>query len=271
MTLPTNQSTEPNIHSIVSFIGAGPGAPDLITIRGLNRIKEADCIIYAGSLVNKEIFHDCQVPLYDSATMHLEEITELMIETCRQGGNVARVHTGDPAMFGAIKEQIVRLDKAGIEYEIIPGVTSAFGAAAALGAELTLPEVTQSVIFTRRGGRTPVPVAESLNKFAAHGATMIIFLSVSMIEEVVSELLEGKYTTNTPVSVVMRATWPDEIIVRGTLGNIASKVREEGIIKTALICVGEVFGGDGFKTDSKLYDKEFSHGLRAGKPEQDKN
>lgn len=249
---------------MVSFIGAGPGAPDLITIRGMKRIADADCIIYAGSLVNKEIFEGCSVPLYDSATMHLEEIVELMKVTCSQGGSVARVHTGDPALFGAIKEQMIRLDEAGIPYEIIPGVTSAFGAAAALGAELTLPEVTQSVIFTRRAGRTPVPENEALSKFAVHGATMIIFLSVSMISDVVEELLEGEYKEHTPVSVVMRATWPDEKIVRGTLGDIAAKVADEGIKKTALICVGDVFGDDGFVTDSKLYDKQFTHGLRKG-------
>jgi len=251
----------------VAFIGAGPGAADLITVRGLNRIKHAACIIYAGSLVNKEIFDGCRAPLHDSASMHLEEITSLMIETCRQGGNVARVHTGDPALFGAIKEQIMRLDKAGVDYEIIPGVTSAFGAAAALGAELTLPEVTQTVIFTRRGGRTPVPEEEALSKLAVHGATMIIFLSVAMIDDVVSELVEGAYTRETPATVVMRATWPNEKIVRGTLGDIAAKVKIEGIRKTALICVGDVFGDAGFKTDSKLYNRAFTHGHRNGKDE----
>jgi len=190
----------------------------------------------------------------------------LMIETCNSGGSVARVHTGDPSLYGAIKEQIIRLEQAGIGYEIIPGVTSAFGAAAALGTELTLPEVSQSLIFTRRGGRTPVPEAEALNKLAAHGTTMMIYLSVSMIESVVAELLEGRYTEDTPVSVVMRATWPDEQVVRGTLGDIAVKVKEAGIVKTALICVGDVFGADAFKTDSKLYDRTFSHGLREKSP-----
>ena len=260
-----NVNSENAPQGAVSFIGAGPGAPDLITVRGLNRIRQADLIIYAGSLVNKEIFRKCTVPLHDSASMHLEEITELMISTCLQGGNVARVHTGDPSLFGAIKEQIIRLDRAGIDYEIIPGVTSAFGAAAALEAELTLPEVTQSVIFTRRGGRTPVPESETLDKFAAHGSTMMIYLSVSMIDDVVSELLEGAYTPETPVSVVMRVTWPDQNIVSGTLGDIAARVKGEGITKTALICVGDVFGSDAFKTDSKLYDRRFSHGLRKGK------
>jgi precorrin-4/cobalt-precorrin-4 C11-methyltransferase len=248
----------------VSFIGAGPGAADLITVRGLERIRSADRIIFAGSLVNKALFEGCRAPIHDSSSMHLEEIASLMIETCSQGGNVARVHTGDPALYGAIKEQIVRLEAAGVGFEIVPGVTSAFGAAAALGAELTLPEVTQSVIFTRRGGRTPVPVSESLDKLAVHGATMMIFLSASMIEEVVSELLEGAYSLETPVSVVARATWPDEQIVRGTLGDIATKVTASGIRKTALICVGDVFGVDGFKSDSKLYNREFSHGLRDG-------
>jgi len=260
--IPDNAAGDAEHTARVSFIGAGPGAPDLITIRGMKRIKEADCIIYAGSLVNRELFKDCRVPLYNSASMHLDEIVDIMIQTCRQGGSVARVHTGDPSLYGAIKEQIVRLDEAGVQYEVIPGVTSAFGAAAALSAELTLPEVTQSVVLTRREGRTPVPEAEALPNFAAHGATMIIFLSVSMIDDVVAELLEGSYTEKTPVSVVMRATWPDETIVVGTLGTIAARVKEAGITKTALICVGEVFGKDAFRTDSKLYDKGFAHACR---------
>ncbi|MEJ2058065.1 MAG: precorrin-4 C(11)-methyltransferase [Desulfofustis sp.] len=234
----------------------------MITVRGAELIKSSDCIIYAGSLVNKALFSECTVPVHDSAALHLKEIVELMITTCQQGKTVARVHTGDPSLYGAITEQIVELDRHQIPWEIVPGVTSAFGAAAALGVELTLPEVTQSVIITRRGGRTPVPEGESLQLLWSHGATMMIFLSVSMIENVVSELIEGGYRDNTPVSVVMRATWPDQRIVRGRLADIAEKVRREGITKTALICVGSVFGDDAFKSPSKLYDKDFSHGLR---------
>lgn len=246
----------------VYFIGAGPGAVDLITVRGAELIKRSDCIIYAGSLVNSALFSECTVPVHDSAALHLSEIVELMITTCQQGKTVARVHTGDPSLYGAIKEQIVALERHQIPWEIVPGVTSAFGAAAALGVELTLPEVTQSVIITRRGGRTPVPEGESLQLLGSHGATMMIFLSVSMIEHVVSELKEGGYPNNTPVSIVMKATWPDQKIVKGTLEDIADKVRQEGVTKTALICVGSVFGDDAFKTPSKLYDKDFSHGLR---------
>lgn len=246
----------------VFFIGAGPGAPDLITVRGAEIINKADCIIYAGSLVNRELFKDCKAPLHDSSKLHLAEIVELMAATCSSGGKVARVHTGDPSLYGAIKEQMIRLDERGIEWEIIPGVTSAFGAAAAMGVELTLPEVTQSVIITRRGGRTPVPKKERLPKLASHGATMMIFLSVAMIDEVVSELLEGGYDENTPVSVVMKATWSDQKIVNGCLSDITDKVHRENITKTALICVGKVFGKKSFKADSKLYDKNFSHGSR---------
>ncbi|MEJ2135543.1 MAG: precorrin-4 C(11)-methyltransferase [Desulfofustis sp.] len=249
---------------IVYFIGAGPGAPDLITVRGAEIISTADCIIYAGSLVNVKLFEHCQAPLYDSSTLHLAEIVELMANTCEKGGDVARVHTGDPSLYGAIKEQMLRLEERNIEWEVVPGVTSAFGAAAALGVELTLPEVTQSLIITRRGGRTPVPELESLPRFANHQATMMIYLSVSMIEDVVAELLQGGYQESTPVAVVMKATWPDEQIVRGTLADISLKVREENITKTALICVGRVFGDKPFKAASKLYDKHFSHARRKG-------
>jgi len=246
----------------VYFIGAGPGAVDLITVRGAELLKSSDCIIYAGSLVNRQLFAECSAPIHDSAALHLQEIVDLMITTCRQGGKVARVHTGDPSLYGAIKEQIIELDKHNIAWEIVPGVSSAFGAAAALGVELTLPEVTQSLIITRRGGRTPVPDRESLELLGSHGATMMIFLSVSMIEKVVADLKAGGYQDDTPVSIVMKATWPDQKIVKGTLNDIAEKVSDEGITKTAMICVGTVFGEDAFKVPSKLYDKNFSHGLR---------
>jgi precorrin-4/cobalt-precorrin-4 C11-methyltransferase len=252
----------------VYFIGAGPGAPDLITVRGAQLIHSADCIIYAGSLVNIKLFEDCKAPLHDSSQLHLAEIVDLMVTACDRGGDVARVHTGDPSLYGAIKEQMLRLDERGIDWEIVPGVTSAFGAAAALGVELTLPEVTQSVIITRRGGRTPVPVLESLPRLAAHQATLIIYLSVSMIEDVVAELIEGGYQSGTPVAVVMKATWPDEKIVRGCLADITQKVKEENITKTALICVGRVFGESAFKAASKLYDKNFSHALRRKTPDE---
>ncbi len=246
------------------FIGAGPGAPDLITVRGAELIKSAACVIYAGSLVNVALFDQCQAPLHDSSTLHLDQIIELMLVTCRNGGDVARVHTGDPSLYGAIKEQMVRLDEEGIDWEIVPGVTSAFGVAAALGVELTLPEITQSLIVTRRGGRTPVPELEALSLLASHQATLMIYLSVTMIDEVVAELIQGGYRKDTPAAVVMRATWPDQTIVRGSLADIGDKVREARITKTAIICVGRVFGENPFKAASKLYDKQFSHSLRRG-------
>jgi precorrin-4/cobalt-precorrin-4 C11-methyltransferase len=182
----------------VYFIGAGPGAVDLITLRGRRLIDNADCIIYAGSLVNPELFVGCRVPLHDSAGLHLDEMIELMTAVVEQGGTVARVHTGDPSLYGAIKEQMVRLEHRGIAYEVVPGVSSAFAAAAALGAELTLPEVTQSVIITRKEGRTPVPDREHLSRLAASGSTMMIFLSVGMIDDVVADLLAGGYSTADP-------------------------------------------------------------------------
>ena len=248
----------------VYFIGAGPGAPDLITLRGAEIIRSAACIIYAGSLVNVALFERCQAPLHDSSTLHLDQIVELMVTTCRNGGDVARVHTGDPSLYGAIKEQMVRLDEEGIGWEIVPGVTSAFGVAAALGVELTMPEVTQSLIVTRRGGRTPVPELESLPRLASHQATLMIYLSVTMIDEVVDELLQGGYQKSTPVAVVMRASWPDQKVVRGSLADIGEKVKQARITKTAIICVGRVFGESPFKKASKLYDKQFSHSLRSG-------
>jgi precorrin-4/cobalt-precorrin-4 C11-methyltransferase len=250
----------------VYFIGAGPGAPDLITLRGKNIIDKADCIIYAGSLVNKDLFTTSQADIYDSSGLNLEEIIDIIKESVAQGGVVARVHTGDPSLFGATKEQMVRLESLNIDFEMIPGVSSAFGAAASLGAELTLPELTQTVIVTRKGGRTPVPDNERLDLLASHGATMMIFLSVGMIEGVVEDLLDGAYTMNTPISVVQRATWPDEKIVSGTLKNIAERVRREGITKTAMICVGPVFGKSALVAESKLYDKHFSHGTRKSIP-----
>jgi len=246
----------------VFFIGAGPGATDLMTIRGKTIIDRADCIIYAGSLVNKEHFAGLSAAIHDSSSMNLDEIIETIIKSVSQGGLVARVHTGDPSLYGATKEQMVRLEKLKIPYEVVPGVTSAFGAAAALNAELTLPEVTQTLILTRRGGRTPVPEKEHLSQLASHGSTMMIFLSVGMIREVVDELLLGEYSQETPVAVVQRASWPDQKIVVGTLGTIAKKVEKSGIRKTAIICVGSVFDQKELIAESKLYDKHFSHGTR---------
>jgi precorrin-4/cobalt-precorrin-4 C11-methyltransferase len=249
--------------SKVYFIGAGPGDPALMTVKSREILGSADLVIYAGSLVNPEIlkFAKDGAVLRDSAKMELSEIVEMMAASASLGRTVARVHTGEPSLFGAIAEQMAELDKAGIEYEVVPGVSSAFAAAAALKCELTLPEVNQTVIFTRMEGRTGVPKEESLSSLAAHKATMVIFLSIKQIDEVVRELLAG-YPEDTPAAVVYKASWPGEKIVRGTLSDIAAKTKSEGIEKTALIFVGKAIGRDAIKAYSKLYDKEFTHGYR---------
>lgn len=249
----------------VAIVGAGPGDVELITLKGRRLLDEADCIVYAGSLVNKELLAACRADSYDSQGMDLEEIVEVMAAAWRLGKRVVRLHTGDPSIFGAIKEQMQALDQLGIPYEVVPGVSSAFGAAAALKAELTLPEVAQTVIITRQEGRTPVPELEKLRLLASHRTTMLIFLSVSMIETVVRELTAGGYPIHTPVAVVEKATWEDERCITGTLADIAAGVEEAGIRKTALICVGEVFGDNALHAVSKLYDRSFSHGTRKGK------
>lgn len=246
----------------VIFIGAGPGAPDLLTVRGHKTIEKADVIIYAGSLVNKEVLN-CKKEnstVYNSASLDLNEITAIVEEAVANNQLVARVHTGDPSIYGAIGEQIRELKEKGIEYEIIPGVSSVFGTAAALEAELTLPEISQSVIITRPEGRTPKPEGESLASFSKHHATMCIFLGVGMIDKVVGELLEG-YEKTTPVAVVKKATWEDQYIVRGTLEDIADKVKKANITKTAMIVVGDVLNPGDFNA-SKLYDKNFKHEYR---------
>ncbi len=246
----------------IAIVGAGPGDVELITIKGRRLLDEADCIVFAGSLVNRQLLDGCKAEIYDSQGMNLDEIIEILATAWKKGGRVVRLHTGDPSIFGAIKEQMQALDKLEVPYHVVPGVSSAFGAAASLNAELTLPEVAQTVIITRQEGRTPVPEFEKLRLLASHQTTMLIFLSVSMIETVVKELTSGGYPPNTPVAVVEKATWEDEYILRGTLENIAAKVEEAGIRKTALICVGKVFAGTDLQAVSKLYDRSFSHGTR---------
>lgn len=251
-----------NTHPI-SFVGAGPGDVELITVKGRRLLDEADCIVYAGSLVNPEILHQCtDAEIHDSQGLDLEQIIDIMVSAWKKGEKVVRLHTGDPAIFGAIKEQMVELDREAIPYTVIPGVTSASGAASALHAELTLPEVSQTVIITRQAGRTPVPEKERLRELASHQATMMIFLSVSMLDKVVKELSDGGYLPSTPIAVVEKATWPDQRIVRGTLETIVPLVEEKNIRKTAMICVGKVFGDGELEAASKLYDPAFSHGTR---------
>lgn len=252
----------------VHFIGAGPGDAELITVKGARLLKEADVIVYAGSLVDRELVRTYapDALVYDSAGMTLEETTQLLAQGAADGKKVARLHTGDPSIYGAIQEQMEALDGLGIEYEVVPGVTSAFAAAAALKQELTLPEVSQTVIITRLAGKTPAPERERLSSIAVIGATLVIYLSVSMVEKVVAELLMGAYTPDTPAAVVYRASWPDERIVEGRLADIARLVREAEIGKQALILVGDVLKArrEGLKAKSLLYDKGFTHGFRKG-------
>jgi len=248
----------------VYFIGAGPGDPELITIKGAKMIEQAQVVIYAGSLVNPAVLQYAGegTEIHNSASMTLEEVLQVTVEAVRAGKVVARVHTGDPSIYGAIQEQMDALDEYGIEYEVIPGVSSFVATAAALKQEYTLPGVTQTVILTRMEGRTPVPDKESIATLAQHRATMCIFLSVGLIENLVDELKKG-YADDTPVMVVQKASWPDEKIVRGTLGDIAQRVAEARISKTAMIVVGDIFRGEYDK--SRLYDAGFTHEFRVGK------
>jgi precorrin-4/cobalt-precorrin-4 C11-methyltransferase len=252
----------------VHFVGAGPGDAELITVRGARLLREADVVVYAGSLVDRELVraYAPEAVVFDSAGMTLAETTQALAEGVAAGGMVVRLHTGDPSIYGAIQEQMAELDRLGVVYEVVPGVTSAFAAAAALKQELTLPEVSQTVIITRLSGKTPVPEREQLSRIAGIGATLVIYLSVAMIDRVVAECLSGAYTAGTPAAVVVRASWPDEQVVEGNLGDIAEKVRAAGIGKQAVIIVGDVLKArqEGLKARSLLYDKDFSHEYRKG-------
>ena len=245
---------------MIYFVGAGSGAPDLITVRGANLIKKADVIVYAGSLVNPEVLNDrketCEI--YNSAKMTLEEVMQVMIEAERQGKFVVRLHTGDPCVYGAHREQMDLLDKEGISYEICPGVSSFCGAAAALKAEYTLPDVSQTVILTRMEGRTPVPPKEKIELLAAHNATMVIFLSAGRLKELSKRLIEGGYSKDTPAAIVYKATWPDEKVIYTTVSKLAQDGKD--ITKTALITVGNFLGNE--YNRSKLYDPSFTTEFR---------
>jgi precorrin-4/cobalt-precorrin-4 C11-methyltransferase len=252
----------------ISFVGAGPGASDLITIRGARLLRHADVVIFAGSLVDRKLvqLYAVKADIYDSAGMTLTEVITVMMDAVASGKSVVRLHTGDPSIYGAIQEQMEALDRLEIDYQVVPGVTSAFAAAAALKQELTLPELSQTVIFTRVEGRTPVPEREQLSAIANIGATMVIYLSVGMVEKVVDQLLQGVYTSATPAAVVCRASWEDEQIIRCTLADLAERVREAGIDRQALIVVGDVLAArrEGLKAKSLLYDGSFTHGFREG-------
>lgn len=245
---------------MIYFIGAGPGAADLITVRGAELLKQADVIIYAGSLVNPVLLdyakESCRI--YNSAEMTLEEVIDVMKEN--RGKEVVRLHTGDPCIYGAIREQMDILDREGMEYTSVPGVSSFIGAAAALNAEYTLPNVSQTVILTRMAGRTPVPEKEEIEKLASHGATMVIFLTSTMLEELSRRLIDGGYGPDSPAAIVYKATWPDEKVIRTTVKDIAKAAEENGINKMALIMVGGFLGSEYER--SKLYDPSFTHLFR---------
>lgn len=247
----------------VVFVGAGPGDPELITVKGRKALDNADVVIYAGSLVNPELLKGINAEIHDSASMDLDQIIELVRTASDRGKTVVRLHTGDTSFYSAITEQIERLRKLNIPYEVIPGVSSALAGAAVLGQELTVPEVSQTVIFTRMEGRTPVPPDERLGLLASHRATMAIFLSVGMIEKVRDELLQG-YPPDTPVVIIEKATWPGQQVVRGRLRDIVSLVQDAGIRKTALIYVGESLRASetSLGRESKLYHKDFKHEYR---------
>lgn len=249
--------------SKVYFIGAGPGDPELITIKGRKLLEKADVVIYAGSLLNPELLKGIKAEIFDSSKMTLGEIIELVVDSIDNGKMVVRLHTGDTAFYSAISEQIERLRELNITYEVIPGVSSAAAGAALLGQELTIPEISQSVIFTRIEGRTPVPELERLSRLAIHRATMVIFLSVGMIGKVRDELLTG-YPEDTPVVVIEKVSWPEQRVARGILKDIAELVKNAGIKKTALIYVGEALRASekSLKKESRLYHKDFRHGYR---------
>ena len=247
---------------MIYFVGAGAGAPDLITVRGAKLISQADVIVYAGSLVNSALLDykkdGCAV--YDSARMTLEEVIADMAPAAQAGKTVVRLHTGDPCVYGAHREQMDALERLGLEYEVCPGVSSFCGAAAALKAEYTLPNVSQTVILTRMEGRTPVPEKEQIEALAAHGATMVIFLSAGQLEKLSARLIAGGYAPETPAAIVYKATWPDEKVIRTTVAGLADAAAREGVTKTALIAVGG-FLGDEYDR-SKLYDPSCTTGFR---------
>ena len=250
---------------MIHFVGAGSGAPDLITVRGAKLLKEADIIIYAGSLVNPQLLdykkEGCRV--YNSARMTLEEVLDVMLEAEKKNLVTVRLHTGDPCLYGAIREQMDVLDEKKISYDYTPGVSAFCGAASALNLEYTLPDVSQSVIITRMEGRTPVPEKESIQSFASHHATMVIFLSTGMLEELSRRLIEGGYTADTPAAIVYKATWPDEEAYLCTVGTLAETAKKNNITKTALMIVGDIVTHSHYDR-SKLYDPGFSTEFRQG-------
>ena len=254
---------------MVHFVGAGPGAEDLITLRGARLLEEADQVIYAGSLVNPALLKRCRKDcrILDSARMSLEEIIAAVAEAEEKGLMTVRLHTGDPSVYGAIREQMDRLDALGIPYDVTPGVSSFCAAAASLCAEYTLPGLSQSLILTRMAGRTPVPEREGIEALAAHGSSMALFLSAGMLPELQERLLAGAYSESTPAALVYKASWPEEKTLRCTLGTLAKCAAENGIDRTALVLVGDFLNGSPER--SRLYDPAFTTGYREGTKHED--
>ncbi len=252
---------------MVHFVGAGSGAVDLITVRGMKLLREADLVIYAGSLVNPALLSYCRegVMTYDSSLLTLDQVITIIKEfenSKPYGVNIVRLHTGDPSIYGAIKEQMLELDRLGIKYDICPGVTAAFGAAASLGIEYTLPGVSQSLVITREEGKTAVPSKETISDFARHGCSMAIYLSMGLIDKLVVHLLEGGYTADTPAAIVYKATWEDEKSIIATVGTLSAAAEKLGIKKTAVILVGNAVSPGSNIEKSKLYSADFSTGFR---------
>lgn len=251
---------------MVHFVGAGPGAVDLITVRGMELLKKADTVIYAGSLVNRDLLNYCKsdAEIYNSAHMVLDEVIEVIQKAEKDNHETVRLHTGDASIYGAIREQMDELDRLGIKYDSCPGVSAAFGAASTLNLEYTLPGISQSLIITRMAGRTDVPQRENIRSFAEHQASMAIYLSTGQIEELTKELIAGGYSENTPAALVYKATWPEEKALVGTIGSLRAMAQENDITKTAIILVGDVIGTPEYEL-SKLYSPDFSTEYREAK------
>ncbi len=251
--------------SDVFFVGCGPGDPELITIKAKKLIQKADVLVYSGSLIPKSIFKLCKKgKLHDASKLVREEIFDLLYKNAKKDKLVVRLHDGDPSIYGAIKEQIDNLEKKGIKSTVVPGITAFLASAAALGTQLTLPGVTQTIIITRVESRTKVPKREKISELAKHKATLIFYLSVHLLSKLVKEAIEGGYKKSTPVAVVYRASWDDQKIITGTLENITKKVRNEKITRTAIVIISDVINPKSYEY-SKLYDKKFSHGYRKSK------
>ncbi len=251
--------------SKVFFIGCGPGDPDLITVKAKKLLQKADVVVYSGSLIPEQIMKMCKkAKTFDAAKLVREEIFDILRKNAKKGKNVVRLHDGDPTIYGAIREQMDNLHKEKINSEIIPGVTSFLASAAALGSQLTLPGVTQTMIITRAEKRTKVPKREKISELAKHRATMIFYLSVQLIDNIVKDAVAGGYPKTTPVGVVYRASWSDQMIITGTLQTISKKIKDQKITRTAIIIIGDVIKPKSYEY-SKLYDKSFSHGFRKAK------